>query len=119
MGTVVLIHIQNATPFALHVFYLAFKARLFDGVILSPSAERLMMVEFRKWRPQVPVAGFLNLQAEIDIIEGDGKIHFIEAMNLLEYFLADEHARGRYGRKILSGHQATEITGVVSVIKFM
>src|SRR5262249_28046199 len=80
---------EPCAPAALHVVDLALEAGLLVGRVLAPAAERLVVIELGVRGVEVPVAGRLDAQAEVDVVESDGEGLLFEAAHLLEYRPAD------------------------------
>src|SRR5438067_7463553 len=101
---------QIESPFALHECGLSHELSLLIGRSLMAARSGLMVNEICIRRPNIPQTSRAQAQAEIDVVETDRKIRFIESAGLFENFPAHEQARAGHGRAILLQPGAIEIT---------
>jgi hypothetical protein len=60
----------------------------------------------------MPPAG-VEFQAQIDVVERDGKIHFVETAHCFELVPSDDQTRGSYGTDALGQTVAVEIAWII------
>ncbi len=101
---------QFETPLVLHKSGFAHEMSLLLLRRLMSAGGGLGVDQVSERRPDVEVARRDQTQTEIDVIETDREIRFVERPDFFEKFLLHSQAGAGYGRDVLLHQRAAEIT---------
>src|SRR5690606_36172690 len=93
-----------------HIERFPVEALYFLRRIILTARDGFVVIELGEGGEYIQVTGSTNAQAKIDIVEGDGKIVFLQPAHLPVDFLPDKETGSGHGGEILLNLQACEIS---------
>src|SRR5690349_7486452 len=106
--------VENMAPPLKHVASFCFGALNVIRISASTPRNRFLVIELCVGRPDYPINGLADAQAQIDIVVRHGQISLIEAADLIEYCYLHYQAGGGHCREILRYCRTPKVTEISS-----
>src|SRR5829696_1354729 len=111
MRRVIRIPEESTAPPPFHSINLTREALRFLPGVLGAARHRLMVIKFGKRGPDVPVTSLPHFETEVDVVERDGELGFVETSDGLVNRALHDETCPRDSRHVMDRRRAKPITG--------